>query len=102
MAGMLTTSYRLVARSFSRNPIVIIAAILSLSLAIGANTALFSITDQMLLRLLPVKDPQRLVSFNWHGEFIGGSSRGLPARLLARKKLLSGWRSVRPARRCCG
>ncbi len=31
----------------------------------------------MLLRTLPVRDPQRLLLFNWHGEFIGGTSRGL-------------------------
>ncbi len=68
---------RFVFRSLSRNPLVVIAAILSLSLAIGANTALFSITNQVLLRMLPVKDPRHLVLFKWHGAFIGGTSRGL-------------------------
>ena len=68
---------RFVIRSLSRHPGVIIAAILSLSLAIGANSALFTITNQVLLRTLPVKDPQCLVLFSWHGQFIGGTSRGL-------------------------
>jgi predicted permease len=38
-------------------------AVISLALGIGANTALFSITDAILLKQLPVKDPERLVLF---------------------------------------
>jgi putative ABC transport system permease protein len=48
-------------RSLVATPVVSVVAILSLALGIGANTAIFSILDSLILRTLPVKEPHRLV-----------------------------------------
>jgi predicted permease len=52
-------------RGMARTPVFSGIAILSLALGIGANTAMFSLLDQFLLRTLPVKNPQELV-FLYH------------------------------------
>ena len=62
------------ARQFRMNPLFTAVAILSLALGIGANTAVFTLLDQLVLRLLPVKDPQRLVMIWSTGPHFGGNS----------------------------
>jgi macrolide transport system ATP-binding/permease protein len=52
-------------RALGKNPGFAFAAILTLALGIGANTAIFSIIDAALLRSLPVRDADRLVLFEW-------------------------------------
>jgi predicted permease len=52
-------------RQLYRAPGLTCAAVLSLALGIGANTAIFTAIDAVMLRLLPVKDPKSLVMLNW-------------------------------------
>ena len=62
-----------VIRQLRRSPVFAVAAILTLALGIGANTAIFSLVDQLILRLLPVQDPQSVVALSGTGKFYGDS-----------------------------
>ena len=56
----LTADLRYGLRQIARNPGFAATAVLTLALGIGANTALFSIFNSLILRPLPVRDPDRL------------------------------------------
>ncbi len=55
-------------RTLAGNKAFSALAILSLALGIGANTAIYSLMESILLRSLPVGDPESLVVFNWHSQ----------------------------------
>src|SRR6202035_5603105 len=61
-------------RTLRKSPVFTAVAILSLALGIGANTAIFTLVDQLILRLLPVRDPQTLVLLHANGRHYGGNN----------------------------
>src|SRR5437773_8648456 len=63
-------------RMLTRTPGFTAVAVLTLALGIGANTAIFSLLDQILLRLLPVKNPQQLVLLTMRGHHYGNNWGG--------------------------
>src|SRR6201746_1624853 len=71
--GNLLPDLRFALRTIRRAPLFAAVAILSLALGIGANTAIFSLMDQIMLRLLPVKDPDQLVMLFQRGAHNGSN-----------------------------
>ncbi len=60
-------------RTLRRSPLFAVVAIFSLALGIGANTAIFTLIDQVVLRRLPVKDPGSLVMLYQRGTHNGSN-----------------------------
>src|SRR5213596_101889 len=74
--GNIGGDIRYAARVLAKNPVFTAVAVLTLALGIGANTAIFTLLDQVLLRLLPVKDPQQLVLLTMRGKHYGNNWGG--------------------------
>ena len=96
----------LAVRSLSRTPLATMAAVLTLALAIGANTAIFSVVYGVLIRPLPFSDPSALVQFTsrvqpdgrptgFSGErfpsSVMGSARSRSAEKATRKPCAAPW-----------
>jgi predicted permease len=67
---------RLALRTLFKSPFITLVAILSLALGIGANSAIFSLYDQMIMRALPVPNPDELVNLKSPGPKPGSNSCG--------------------------
>jgi putative ABC transport system permease protein len=69
----ITQDLKHAARTFAKSPGFTLVVVLTLALGIGANTAIFTLMDQVLLRSLPVREPERLVIVDAPGPFSGAS-----------------------------
>jgi len=69
----LVSDIRLAARNLRKAPVFSAVAVLSLALGIGANTAIFTLIDQLILRMLPVKNPSELVLLDSNGDHYGNN-----------------------------
>lgn len=66
---------RYAGRMLRKSPALTTVIVISLALGIGANTAIYSVLDSVLLKMLPVQDPQRLV-------ILTAAAKGWPSRVM--------------------
>src|ERR1700759_3219663 len=73
MAALLR-DFRYSLRSLRRSPVFLAVAVLSLAFGIGANTAIFTLINQLILQPLPVRHPEELVMLAGCGNHYGGNN----------------------------
>jgi len=72
--AVLLQDLRYALRTLRKSPLFATVAVLSLALGIGANTAIFTLINQLILQLLPVKHPEELVLLTWRGSHYGNNT----------------------------
>jgi predicted permease len=69
-------NFRCTIRQLLKSPVFTIVSVLTIALGIGANTAIFSVMNAILLRFLPVPNPQELVYFHLKNQPLSTSQTG--------------------------
>jgi len=72
--GTLLQDLRYAFRTLRKSPLFVSVAVLSLALGIGANTAIFTLINQLILQYLPVRHPEELVLLTARGHHYGSNS----------------------------
>src|SRR5437870_1449247 len=72
--GTLLQDLRYAVRTLRKSPLFVSVALLSLALGIGANTAIFTLINQLILQYLPVRNPEELVLLSARGNHYGSNS----------------------------
>jgi predicted permease len=72
--GNFVQDLRYAFRTLRKAPLFTSVAVLSLALGIGANTAIFTLVNQLILQLLPVRDPDQLVMLTARGQHYGSNT----------------------------
>jgi hypothetical protein len=72
--AVILQDFRYSLRSLRKSPFFLAVAALSLALGIGANTAIFTLINQLILQPLPVKHPEQLVMRAGRGKHYGGNN----------------------------
>jgi len=72
--AVLLQDLRYALRTLRKSPLFTTVAVLSVALGIGANTAIFTLINQLILQLLPVKHPEELVLLTWRGSHYGSNT----------------------------
>jgi hypothetical protein len=93
LIGRFFADLRYAGRQLRRNPGFALISVLTLALGIGGNTAIFSVIDEVLIKMLPVKNPQELVSVgarDERGTNFGGFSYPAFQRIRDRNDVFSG------------
>ena len=83
----LIKDIRFAARGILRKPLFAAIAVVSLALGIGANTAIFSLINEIFLRPLPIEDPARVMAIFATDEKVGGAGQNPASHL--------NWRDLR-------